>query len=585
MRSERFADEHVRQGQGTGSMISSVPAADQLFQGAGEMRSLCRSYDWSETPLGPPHEWPQSLRTTVQTMLATPAGAVVLWGAELTQIYNDGYRDVMGHKHPRGLGQATRSCWPEVWPLNFPIYERVQKGETVTLLDALFPIARSGKELEDAWFSVTYVPVRDDDGDVAGIMVGVEERTQSVRSARDCERLILERDVEHDRLDEAFRQSPSFIAVFRGEEMCFEFVNDSFYELIGGRQVLGHTLLEAVPELDAQGFGPILRGVRTKGVSWVGRESLLDLRRGEDSALEKRYVDIVVHPMRDPDGTIFGVVAHGSDVTAQVLARKSAERVLVDSRNALAYAEAARQSAEISRREAEEANLAKGRFLAVMSHELRTPLNAIGGYAELLEMGIRGPVNDTQMSDLKRIQSSKNHLLSLINEVLDYAKLETGTLQYSLQKVLVRTSLSAAEALIAPQAAARQLGLQLVACDDRLAAHGDPDKILQILLNLLSNAVKFTNPGGAVRIGCAPGDDTVRFTVQDTGVGIAAHDLADVFEPFVQINSDKTRSHEGTGLGLAISRELARGMGGELRVTSEHGRGSTFTLSLPRAPQ
>jgi signal transduction histidine kinase len=243
----------------------------------------------------------------------------------------------------------------------------------------------------------------------------------------------------------------------------------------------------------------------------------------------------------------------------------------------------ARTEAERARAEAEAANRAKGEFLAVMSHELRTPLNAIGGYAELMELGIRGPVTTQQREDLRRVQASQRHLLGLINEVLNYAKLETGTVHFELADVRLRDALAGAEALVAPQAQARGLSLRIGECPPELEVRADAEKLRQVLVNLLSNAVKFTDPGGRVELTHDEAGDAVRVTVRDTGIGIPPEQLERIFDPFVQVRSDLTRPHEGTGLGLAISRDLARGMGGELSATSAPGVGSTFMLTLGRA--
>ncbi len=236
-----------------------------------------------------------------------------------------------------------------------------------------------------------------------------------------------------------------------------------------------------------------------------------------------------------------------------------------------------------ARAEAERANRAKSEFLAVMSHELRTPLNAIGGYAELMEMGIRGPVTAQQREDLQRVQTSQRHLLGLINEVLNYARLETGSVHYDVADVAMGAVLAAAEALVAPQAQAKSLALTVAPCPPTLVARADAEKVRQILVNLLSNAVKFTDRGGRVELDCGHAGDRVQVVVRDTGIGIPADQMDRIFEPFVQVRADLTRTAEGTGLGLAISRDLARGMDGDLTAESTLGEGSTFTLTLPAA--
>jgi PAS domain S-box-containing protein len=273
----------------------------------------------------------------------------------------------------------------------------------------------------------------------------------------------------------------------------------------------------------------------------------------------------------------------GIVVARDVTERRRAEAALIE----------ATRAAEAARDEADAANRAKSEFLATMSHELRTPLNAIGGYAELLEMGLRGPVTAQQREDLARIQGSGRHLLALINDILDLSRIDAGEMRVAREDAVTATALRAALDLTRVQAEAR--GVALV--DARAAADvpyvGDDQRVRQVLTNLLSNAIKFTNAGGRVTVTDglvvdAPPAARVYgrgpwayVRVEDTGIGIAPDAQARIFEPFVQVDQTRTRTVGGSGLGLAISRRLARLMGGDLTVESTPEVGSTFTLWLP----
>jgi signal transduction histidine kinase/PAS domain-containing protein len=280
------------------------------------------------------------------------------------------------------------------------------------------------------------------------------------------------------------------------------------------------------------------------------------------------------------------------------LVREVAARVWPALENArlVADARAAREEAEQRARELEESNLelvrlaaeaeaanrAKSDFLAVMSHELRTPLNAILGYIRIVEMGVHGPLTDAQRSALDKCVQNQRRLLSLITDILDYAKLESGQLRLAAKNVSARAVLDGVEAAILPQAHAKGIGYECCTDCESIMVCADPERTQQALLNLLSNAVKFTDRGGSVRVDCEVLGRRVAIHVRDTGRGIPADKLESIFEPFVQVDAKLTRTQDGVGLGLAISRDLARGMGGDVTVESAEGVGSVFTLLLPR---
>ncbi len=844
----------TREGAGADARARGGDTAGRLFAGAGEVRALCRDTDWAATPLGPADEWPASLRTVAALVLAAPVAMVVLWGPELVQVYNDAYREVMGSKHPAGLGQPTHECWPEVWEFNSPLYEGVaRRGESFTFTDQPLVLEWDGRR-EEAFFTLTYSPVPDDDGAVGGVLVTVFETTAQVRArgarerererlladseaararvtatlesigdafyavdadfrftyvnrkaeelwgrpresllgrhywtefpravgsaahghhlrvmaerrpahfeavspiidrwveaslypdeaggglacyfrdisdrkeadaererllrearaarddaeraaaaaaasearyrtlfdtidvgfcvievifdaesravdyrfveanpafaqqtgladavghtarellpsleahwfetygrvaatgeavrfqngsepmgrwfdvyafrvgpsgerrvailftdvtavhaaARERERLLAELGAERELLRSIILHMPAPLALLVGPDHRFDIVNDAFRRVSGGgRDVTGLTPHEAFPELEGQPFFELHDRVYQTGEPWGRPETPVRYDR-DGTGVQDTWFDMRFEPVRDAEGRVVAILNFAVDVTDQVRARRQVEGFLAES-------EHARADAESARAEAEAANRAKSEFLAVMSHELRTPLNAIGGYAELLEMGIRGPVTPQQQEDLRRIQTSQRHLLGLINEVLNYAKLETGTVHYDVADVPVREAVTGAELLVAPQARSKGIALAVTDCPHALEVRADAEKLRQIVVNLLSNAVKFTDRGGRVEVSCAREDARVAIRVRDTGIGIPADKLEAVFDPFVQVRSDLARPHEGTGLGLAISRDLARGMGGDLAAESAPGVGSTFTLTLPAA--
>ena len=272
--------------------------------------------------------------------------------------------------------------------------------------------------------------------------------------------------------------------------------------------------------------------------------------------------------------------------SARVLRNTDKERVdlLLLEQQARAHAEKARSEAEAARAEAERANNSKTDFLAVMSHELRTPLTAIMGYEELLSDGITGPVTELQRQQLGRINVSARHLLGLIDEILTFARVDIGRERVRYESMSVNHTLADAASLVQPMAADKHLAFVVELLDEDQPIQTDGTKLRQMLVNLLSNGIKFTDKG-EVRVGCAVNNGALEVRIADTGVGIAAENFEDVFEPFWQAEQTATRKTGGTGLGLSVTRKLARLLGGDVTVASRMGAGTTFLLTLPmKAP-
>jgi signal transduction histidine kinase len=245
--------------------------------------------------------------------------------------------------------------------------------------------------------------------------------------------------------------------------------------------------------------------------------------------------------------------------------------------------ERSKEQLRVARDVARDANRAKAEFLAVMSHELRTPLNAIAGYAELLSLGLSGPLNQKQSDAIVRIRANQQHLLALIEDVLSFARIEAGNSPIKPEPVPVSEALDSLEALLRPDLVRQELTYIWNGCDPSLVARADPVKLRQILINALGNAIKFTPPHGSVELWASRSDDTISICVSDTGIGIPADKIERVFDPFFQGQSGTTREYSGVGLGLSISRDFARAMGGDIKIQSAPNEGCIVTIELPAA--
>jgi len=277
------------------------------------------------------------------------------------------------------------------------------------------------------------------------------------------------------------------------------------------------------------------------------------------------WANVVITALFGDDGSLLGF----AKVTRDLTERRAAQQREVEDARRIADAEASSR--------------AKSGFLAAMSHELRTPLNAISGYAQLMLEGVAGSVNEQQVEYLTRIIGSQQHLLAIVNDLLNYSRIEAGEVQYEHSEVSIREVVDRVLGMVAPQAERKGLALVTERCDTTAVALADQLKTEQIVLNLVSNAVKFTPEGGAVSVSCDRRGDVVTIEVRDTGPGIPEDKQQAIFEPFVQLGRTLTSTHEGAGLGLAISRDLARAMDGDVTVESVLGAGSTFVVRLPAA--
>jgi signal transduction histidine kinase/CheY-like chemotaxis protein len=517
----------------------------RFLSGGGEAGALMRGLDWSTSPLGHPVQWPQALRTVVALMLNSAFPMFVAWGPEGGFLYNDPYIAVLGEKHPVAMGRRFAEVWSEIWHDVGPLAERALRGEATYMENLPLRMNRHGYD-EDTWFTFSYSPVRDDSGAIAGVYCACVETTAQVLAER-------YRNEENQRLVELFEQAPGIIAVLRGPEQVFELTNSSYRQLMGGRQLVGLPVREAVPEVEGQGFFELLDEVYRTGKPFVGRTLPLRIQRGPNAQMEELYIDFIYQPIRDATGAVAGIFVEGSDVTV----RKKVEDEL------------------------RAANRQKDQFLAMLAHELRNPLAPITTAAQLLKQGRLEPKAAQHASEI--IARQAEHMTELVNDLLDVSRVTRGLVTLEREHLDINAIVASAVEQVRPLVESRRHSLTLQLSGEPAHVLGDRTRLVQVVSNILNNAAKYTPTGGRITLTVAPHEEQVEVSVRDNGVGIEPDVLPYIFELFTQAERTPDRSQGGLGIGLALVKSLVALHGGSVQARSEgSGQGSDFVIRLPR---
>jgi PAS domain S-box-containing protein len=474
-----------------------------------------------------------------------PNGVIMSWNA--------GAERIKGYSAQEAIGRHFSIFYtPEDLAVDKPGVELVTATRHGRVEDEGWRVRKDGSQF---WASVVITALRDS----AGRLVGFAKVTRDLTERR--------------RADERLRTSEERLRVLIGSVKDYGiFMLDPDGRIAtwneGARRIKGYESDEIVGRHFSV-FYP--EPARSEGFPDYELEVARAEGRFEDEGWRLRkdgsrfWANVVITALRGDDGSLIGFAKVTRDLTERRLAQ---QREVED----------ARRLAEV-----EASNRAKTGFLAAMSHELRTPLNAISGYAQLLQDGIAGPVTEQQEEFLNRIRGSQQHLLAIVNDLLNYGRIEAGVVVYELAPISMHDAVARVIAMVAPQAYRKGLRVELGTCSLDVVAMSDQLKTEQIVLNLVSNAVKFTPDGGVVTLTCSLRDGAAMIAVRDTGPGIPEDMQEMIFDPFVQLGRSLTSTPEGAGLGLAISRDLARAMQGDVIVESTPGSGATFTLRLPAA--
>jgi PAS domain S-box-containing protein len=471
-----------------------------------------------------------------------PGGSLNVFDKDLRYLFAEGQGlSMVGLSTETLVGKTLSELFPpEAVDFVTPYYRRTLAGETLD-----FELEFGGQ-----WFIINTAPLEDEHGRINAIITLAQDITERKLAEAERERLLQSLTLERSRLNYLFEHSPSFVAVLRSPEHIFELVNPPYRQLIGGRDVVGKPVREAVPEAAGQGFLGLLDNVYRTGEPYVGKEILTHLTRA--GKLDELFLNFVYQPIFEADGAVSGIFVHGVEVTDQVRARQ----------------------------EAESANRLKDDFLATLSHELRTPLTAVLGWVRMLRGGeLDEPTAARALGIIERNAEAQQQL---IEEVLDVSRIITGKLRLDVRPVELVPVIEAAVDAVRPAAEAKNIKLSVGVNSAANLVSADATRLQQVIWNLLTNAIKFTPKEGKVEVRLDRKGSNVQIKVIDNGLGISPEFLPHVFDRFRQADSSTARQYSGLGLGLAVVRHLVEQHGGRVSAESEgENQGATFTIELP----
>ena len=563
-----------------------------FLAGGGEMGALIRGLDWSKTPLGPIEAWPQSLRITVSVCLNSHFPILIWWGPDLIKLYNDAYRPILGAtKHPRALGAPGREVWPEIWPIIGPMLQGVlERGEATWSHDLLLVLDRNGYP-EECYFTFSYSPIWDEAGKIGGVFTAVNETTERVISER---RLRTLRELATEMAKATTGAAACVVSIDTLARNPADLPFALLYLLDAEGKTARLAAATGLPtEAPAAPPSVDLSAPVDAERSWPLRDTLASGQPQLVEDLTRRFGPLACDAWPESPPTqaiVLPLVTPGSGQAIGFLVAGVNARRAVDDAYRAFYDLAARHVAagianarayEGERRRAEalaELDRAKTVFFSNVSHEFRTPLTLILGPLEdmLAENRAAAP-----RERLELVYRNSLRLQKLVNTLLDFSRIEAGRIQAAFEP----TDLATVTADLASvfRSAIEKAGLRLVVDCQPLSepVFVDRDMWEKIVLNLVSNAFKYTLEG-EIEVALRDAGAHVELVIRDTGVGISADQLPRIFDRFHRVEVALARAYEGTGIGLSLVQELVKLHGGVVRVESQPGQGSVFTVSIPK---
>jgi PAS domain S-box-containing protein len=571
---------------------SSVQPELDFLSGGGEMGTLMRAHDWATTALGPAQHWPQSLKTAIRIMLLSRQPIWIGWGDDLIYFYNDSYKSIIGGKHPWALGKPTADVWREIWDDIGPMLETAMSGHEGTYVEEQLLIMERNGYPEETYYTFSYTPIPDDDGTPGGIICANTDDTQRVIGER---QLALLRELATTASDartwpDACERGVAALAI-NAYDVPFALLymtgpDGRIAELSATCGIdAGQLNFPTAVDLATTSVWPIGQAIRSQHhllVSDLAGNAGADLPTGQWRIPPTDAAIVPVMPTGETGrvgALIIGLNPYRLfDEAYQSFLQLVAGQIAGSVANAQAYEEERRRAEALA-----ELDRAKTTFFSNVSHEFRTPLTLMLGPLEEAMVDVNEYEPGTR-ARLEVVHRNGMRLLKLVNSLLDFSRIEAGRTQASFEQ----TDLGALTGELASnfRSLTEQAGLRLVldCAPSQAEIFVDRDMWEKIVLNLLSNAFKFTFEG-EIRVGLEVGVNEAILTVEDTGTGIPASELPKLFERFHRVEGAKGRSFEGSGIGLALVQELVKLHGGTIGVFSEEGRGTTFTVTIPKGTQ
>lgn len=550
---------------------STASTAGPPLAGGGALARMIDEFDWAATPLGPRSAWPASLRTVVSLILQSPLPIVTMWGPEGIMIYNDGYAQVSGDRHPGILGSAVCDAWPEAAEFNRNVVQEVLSGKSLSYVDQEFMLDLHGQP-QRVWMNLDYSPIVSEDGVPIGVIAVVVDQSDKVRAE-------MRLDAERGRLRQMFDQAPGGIAMLEGPDHVFVLANAAFLRIIGlsAEEAIGRRVIDVLPEVRQQGFIDLLDGVFQTNQPYLGRGVTATLSGTEF------ILDFLYQPVAAADGTVTGVFVQVEDVTEQKRAAASLQALNATLEQRVADAVAQRTAAEDALRHAQKME-AIGNLTGGVAHDFNNLLQVVSGNLQLLARSLGDDPRATQR--IENALASVQHGADLARKLLAFGRrqplepkaLNAGDLIEEMGGLLRRTIGAGTDITVQVQ-------------PDLWTCFVDPVQLETALLNLAINARDAIGETGRLDIAAAnllvpspsnrpgvPPGEYVAVTVRDTGSGIPPDVIGRVFDPFFTTKS----AGNGTGLGLSMVYGFVRQSGGHVEIESTPGEGTVVLLLLPR---